>query len=83
MTRVRHDVELGIRPDLGQLPRGANWRDDVIAAMDDNAWNALQLFFCLLQQPAIFREEALVHEIVALDAGEGIGEAVFFKARRA
>ena len=82
MACIRHDLQLGVGPDLGQRPGGGDRRYDIIAAMDDEAGYALQLLACHTQQPAILIEKALVDEVMALDPGEGVGKVVFSETGR-
>ena len=50
--------------------------------MHDHAGRILKLQAGLLQQPVVGFEEALIDEIVALDASEGIDEIILVEARR-
>ena len=79
---VGDDAELRLGPDPGERPGGAKRRHHIIAAVDDHAGQVAELRG-LLQQPAVLFIEALVVEVVALDAREGVEEVGLVEARRA
>src|SRR3954452_5977274 len=69
MPAVRNDVELDLGPGLLQPPRGDRRRAAVVAALDDDAWNARQLRG--LAQQLTFFEPTVVRHIMILDPGDG------------
>ena len=77
MTGIRDDIEFRRRPGLAKPPGAREGRHDVIAPVHDTTGCFLQLLAGFLKQPAILFEEALIDEIVAFDAGEGVGEIIF------
>src|SRR5262249_58538806 len=73
VPRVRHDDESGLGPGAMQVPRRANRADDVVASLHDRGRNAPDLPHPA-QELIVTLEEAAVREVVALDAGERLGE---------
>src|SRR5262249_17368891 len=77
---VPDDLEAGLGPGGLQPPGRVHRGDDVEAALDHPAWDAAQLVD-VVEQPALFREEAAVGEVVALDPREGDGEVDLVELR--
>ena len=69
MPRSRRDHQLRLRPSLVQVPGVLRGADDVVAAVHDDAGNAVQAVR-VAQQLVVDVEEAAVDEIVVLDARE-------------
>src|SRR5882724_1962509 len=57
-----------------QVPGARHRADDVVTALDDHAGNVANLSD-ILDQIIVGRKEAVVHEVVTLDAGEGLRES--------
>ena len=79
MARIRHDMKFARLPRLGEFPGGEHGRHHVIAALRDDAGNAVELAR-IAHQLVLRLEEALVHEEVAFDPREGEGEMPVRKA---
>ena len=79
---IRHDVKLGLGPGLGQGPGRRQRRHHIIAAVNDDTRNVLQLFCALFQQPVVAGKETAIDEIVAFDPGEGVDKVIFIEAGR-
>lgn len=69
VPRIRNDPEIALQPRLMQAHGGAHRRHHVIAAMDDDPWNALQPMR-LEQKRAVAGKECSVHEVMAFDPRE-------------
>ncbi len=70
VPRIGHDVQPGFRPGTVQLPRGAHGRASIVPPLHDDAGHRRAA--CARRGSAGLRfHEALVHEIVVLDAREG------------
>src|SRR5690606_16205686 len=75
------DDELGLGPRLLELPRVLNGAHHVVAAVDDDARDVGDPVG-IPEELVLDLEEAAVHEVVVLDAGEGEGELRILVALR-
>lgn len=82
MACMRNDVELRCWPRFMQTPSARERRDDVIAAVNDTSRDVFEFLSGLLQEPSVFFKEALIDEEMAFDAGESVGEIIFFEPLR-
>src|SRR5262249_35378421 len=69
MAGVRDDLEPRLGPGAVQVPGVADRADEIVAAVDDDARYVADARH-LLEQVVIGREEGVVLEVVAFDAGE-------------
>src|SRR5438067_11564577 len=70
---VRRDAEFGFRPGAMQVPRARHRTHNVISTLDYDTRNVPNLSN-VLKQIIVSRKETVVHEVVTLDAREGLGE---------
>src|SRR5262245_12470241 len=80
MSGVRRNVEVGLGPRAMQVPRAFHRTDYVVASLNDDTWNVTYPAD-ILEQIIVGRKEAIVHEVVTLDARKGerelwIGESL-------
>src|SRR5437773_2864056 len=80
MPRVGDDPELGLRPCAVKLPRGHHRTDDVVATLHDYGRDVTDLSDAIDELGVAF-EEALVDEVMALDARERERKLIFGGAR--
>jgi len=72
VTRVRHDLEAGLRPATCRSHALVTGHHDVIPPLDDEAWDVADAFNPI-QELVGGLEESAVPEVVALDACQGVG----------
>jgi hypothetical protein len=70
VTGVGHDAEVGLGPGAMQVPGRRHRADHVVAALHDHRRDVADAAHAA-QQLVLALEEALVHEVVALDARHG------------
>src|ERR1700694_5093763 len=70
MSGIRDDAQLGFQPGPVQAPGARHRAHNIVAALNDYTGNLPDLLDTL-DQIILSREEAIVHEVVAFDAGEG------------
>ncbi len=83
MPSSLHQMKIGLRPRLVQIPSGLRRAGHVIAALHYDARNLCKLVR-IANQLALF-QPALVYKIVVLNAGKGqrvIALAVFLRGAR-
>ena len=67
MAGICHDAQFGLRPRLMQIPGAAQWRHDVVAAVNDAAADVGETVR-VAQELIVAIEKAAVDEVVALYA---------------
>src|SRR5690606_7427436 len=73
VTRRVDESELGARPTFVQAPSIARGADDVVAAVDDDAWDVRDAIH-VVEQLRRRIEESAVREVMTFDAREREGE---------
>lgn len=75
MSCVLNNNKCCVRELLLQEPRGLEWANNIVAALDDSAGNILQTSaLAWLQKPTITFKETTMHKIMAFDPREGLSE---------
>jgi len=69
MTSIGHELELGLGPDLVQVPGRGGGANDIVTTLNNGGGDVTDLVN-VLQNVGIGLEETLVEEVVALNAGE-------------
>src|SRR5712691_10082826 len=78
MTGIGNDDQLRLGPGLVQVPRREHRTDDVIAPLHDDAGDPPDPTD-VVEELALLSEKPAVHEVVRLDAREGLGEAALLE----
>src|SRR5437762_236673 len=74
MARVRRDVKVCLRPGAMQVPGTRHRTDNVVTALNDDAGDVANLSD-VLDQIIVRGKKAVIHEVVTLNAGEGLSES--------
>src|SRR4051812_29328500 len=73
MARVRRDVQFGFGPGTMKVPRTRHRTHNVITSLNNQPGNMSNLPD-IFNEVIVSRKEAIVHEVMTLDAGERFGE---------
>jgi hypothetical protein len=72
VASIGHELELGLGPDLVQVPGRGSGANNIVTTLDNGGRDVTDLVH-VLQNMGIGLEETLVEEVVALNASKGKG----------